>query len=358
MLPRIGTLTGSGRTTEEMRASIEDRLREHIDGDVHVSVAVEEYQPIYIDGDVVRPGSYAHRAGLTVGMAVATAGGRQSVRASGAPLGQSQEQEQLDLLLDAHRADVAREARLLAELAGKQDVVFPADLEAAAPASARVREVLDDERAVMQSRASLQSLETESLKRRISGFEQVIVELESQRQAIATRRDIYEQQFTDIESLVKKGVVPRTSLLQLQITATALDQEARQADISMIQSRQALEESRAQLASLPIERRAAITAELQSVRDRLSRSKIQFNESLARLAVLMAQSPPRESRGFVEAPLTVSISRLTGGSGDLRAAREGAWTSPVLPGDVIWIPYPELSTLDSSLPARAHQTSD
>jgi hypothetical protein len=189
-------------------------------------------------------------------------------------------------------------------------------------------------------------------------LEQVIDEMESQRRAIASRRAIYEQQFTDIEVLVKKGVVPRTNLLNLQIAATTLEQEARQADISMIQSRQALDESRAQLAKLPIERRGAITAELQSVRNSLSRSEIQFNQSLTRLAVLKAQTPPRNADGFMEPPLTVSISRLTRGFGEPAVAQEAGWTSPVLPGDVIWIPYPELSTLSSSLPTRAHRTEN
>jgi polysaccharide biosynthesis/export protein ExoF len=361
MLPLIGTLTGSGRTAEEIRASVADRLGEHVDGDLQVNVAVEEYRPVYIDGDVAKPGAYPPRAGMTVGIAVALAGGRQSVRSSGSPSDASKEQEQLDLLLDAHRTNVAREARLLAELAGKEDVIFPADLKATASQSDRVREILDNERAIMRARATLQTLQAESLNRRILGSQQVIDELESQKRAVATRRALYEQRLADIESLAGQGMVPKTNLLGLQIEMTTLEQEARQADIRMIESRQALDEARAELANLAVERRATIAADLQAVQDVLSRSDIQFNQSLRRFAVLKAQMPPKREPGFMEPPSKVRISRMAELPGQDPAELQAAWNSPVLPGDVIWVPFPELSSLDAfaeSLPNRLAPSGD
>lgn len=124
-LPLIGALTGSGRTTEDIRASIARRLKRHIHGNVQVTVALNAlggaggpagYRPVYIDGDVEKPGAYPYRPGMTVSIAVALAGGRHSVRSSGTLLGLSQEREQFDLLLDTYRANDAREARLLARL--------------------------------------------------------------------------------------------------------------------------------------------------------------------------------------------------------------------------------------------------
>jgi hypothetical protein len=355
MLPLIGTLTGSGRTTEEIRGIITERLKERIDGGIEVIVAVEEYRPVYMDGDVVKPGAYPYRPGMTVSIAVALAGGRQSVRSSGTLLDLSRELEQFDLLLDTHRLNAAREARLLAEFAGEEDVVFPEDLEGNASSSARVRVILDNERAIMQSRATLHALEADSLQGRIDGFEKVIGELESQKQSIAMRREIYDKQLMDIEALANTGVVPRANLLSLQIASTTLDQEARQADISIIQSRQTLDELRAQLANLPIERQATLTAEIQTIQDSLSRSQIQFDQSIKRLAVLKTQTPLEEEPGFMEPPRRVSISRVVGPFGGPSAALEAGWSSPVLPGDVIWIPYPDFSLSDSftgSLPTR------
>lgn len=364
IFPLISPLAGSGRTTEQIRASIADRLKEHIDGDVQVIVALHAlggtggsaaYRPVYIDGDVVKPGAYPYQPGMTVTIAVALAGGRHSVRSSGTLLGLSREQEQFAVLLDTYRANVAREARLLAEFANKQRIVFPADIEEAANSSARVREILNNERAIMVSRTALQALQADSLERRIKGLEQVIREMESQKISITSRRKLYEEQFKDIESLAKKGIVPKVNLLRLQITATTLDQEARAADITIIQSRQTLDETRAQLANLPIEREAAITTSLQTVQDSLTRSSIQFDQSLRRLAVLNSQTPPEAEPGVTEPPPRVSISRIAETVAKPPATLEAGWDSPVLPGDVIRIPYPEFSApdaFDGGLPRR------
>jgi len=355
VFPLIGPLTGSGQTTEEISTSITDRLKEHVDGNVEVIVAVAEYRPVYIDGDVIKPGAYPYRPGMTVSIAVAVAGGRHSVRQSGSLLGLSREQEQFEVLLDTHRVNVAHEARLLAEISGKQHIVFPADLEAAASSSARVREILNNERAIIASRVALQALQADSLKLRIKGLEQVIHELESQKDSITSRRKLYEKQFKSIKSMTEKGVVPKVSLLRLQITATTLDQEARTADITIIQSRQSLDEARMQLVNLPVEHKAAITAELQTIQDSLTRSRIQFDQSLRRLAALNSQTPPEVGPSIKEPPPHISISRVTETIAKPPSKLKVDWDSLVLPGDVIQIPYPEFSApdaFDGSLPRR------
>lgn len=361
MLPLIGPLTVSGRTIDEIRTSITARLKEHVDGDIQVIVALAEYRPVYIDGDVARPGVYPYRPGMTVTIAVSLAGGRHSLRTSGTLLGLSREQEQFETLLDNHRTNVVREARLLAELAGEQNVVFPADMEEAAVSSARVREMLNNERAIMASRAALQALQADSLEQSIKGLEQVIHELESQKGSINSRRLLYEKQFKDIESLVKKGVVPKVNLLRLQINAITLDQEARTADITIIRTRQTLEEKRVQLANLPIERKATITASLQTVQDSLAQSRIQFDQSLRRLALLNSQTPPEAESDIPKLPPRIIISRMDETVARPPVTLEAGWDSLVLPGDVIRIPYPQFSApdaFDGGLPRRVQSPQD
>ncbi len=356
VFPLIGPLTGRGHTTEEISAGIAERLKEHVDGKVEVIVDVTEYRPVYLDGDINKPGAYQYRPGMTVAIAVSLAGGRYSARSSGSALGLSREQEQFEILLDNHRVNVVLEARLLAEIAGKQHITFPEDLEAAALNNTRVREILNNERAIMASRVTLQKMQTDSLKQRIKGLKQVIHELESQRESISSRRKLYEKQFDDIKSMSKKGIVPKASLLRLQITATTLDQEARTADITIIRSRQSLDEARTQLVNLPVERKAKITATLQTVQDNLTRSKIQFDQSLKRLATLNSQTPPGMEPGVKDLPPSISISRIAETVTKSPTKLMVDWGSPVLPGDVIQIPYPEFSApdaFDGSLPKRA-----
>jgi len=343
-LPLIDPVAVGGRTIAEIRGDVTARLMEVVDGNVQVTVSLDEYRPVYIDGDVVRPGAYPYRPGMTVTIAVALAGGRQSVRSSGTLLNLSREEEEFSELLDTHRANTALEARLLAELNNAQDLVFPADLEEVATGNPRVREIPGLAR------------QNESLERKIAHLEQVIGELESQRTTINSRRDLFNKQLADIESLTVKGVVPKASLLRLQITATSLDQEARNADISIIQSRQSLEETRAQLANLPAEREAEITAALQAVQNSLAHSSIRFDQSQRRMAVLSSQRPPEAEAGAGDTPANVSVTRMGETASAAALLLEAAWDAPVMPGDVIQVPFPDFSAggaLDSSLPSRS-----
>jgi protein involved in polysaccharide export with SLBB domain len=75
-MPLVGEIAAGELTTRALEDLIETRLRE--EGylvDPHVSVAVVTYRPIYILGQVNRPGLYEYRNGMTVMNALALAGG-------------------------------------------------------------------------------------------------------------------------------------------------------------------------------------------------------------------------------------------------------------------------------------------
>lgn len=369
-LPVGGAINVSGLTTQQIRSTIVEHLKEHLTDEVQVSVTVERFRPvsidgglppIFIDGDVSRPGAYPYDPGMTVGVTLALAGGRYSVRSVGSLVQLSHEREQSYLLLDAHRSNIAREARLLAELANQETVTFPADLEESAENDARVREILRNELAIMHARKHIHTQQFSSLKRGFDGLTHVLEELESQLTSINERRNLYEQRFKDIESLAAKGVVPKDSLLRLQITATTLDQEARAAQISIIQTRQALEEARSKLDNYPVEREAGIIEDLQTVQDSLAQSKVRFEQTIERLAALNVQMPPNAAADIMDPAPAVSITRAAADSSQSPTSVQASWNSPVLPGDVIWVPFPELTAsagLQNNLPARLQNLQD
>ena len=74
-IPLAGRLKAAGLTT----AHLERAVMRHLDGgilkDPHVSVEVSGYGPFYIRGEVKRPGQFPYAPGMTVGDAVALAGG-------------------------------------------------------------------------------------------------------------------------------------------------------------------------------------------------------------------------------------------------------------------------------------------
>jgi polysaccharide export outer membrane protein len=74
-LPLIGEIHAAGLTTAEFSAAVEAALRKGFLVNPQVSVAILNYRPFYILGEVAKPGEYPFTSGLTVLNAVATANG-------------------------------------------------------------------------------------------------------------------------------------------------------------------------------------------------------------------------------------------------------------------------------------------
>jgi polysaccharide biosynthesis/export protein len=75
-LPLVGAVHATGLTSNELEAAVGDALRR--DNLVHhpsVAVEVIAYRPVYVLGEVNKPGQYAYQPGMTVVTAVAVAGG-------------------------------------------------------------------------------------------------------------------------------------------------------------------------------------------------------------------------------------------------------------------------------------------
>jgi polysaccharide biosynthesis/export protein len=75
-LPLLGSVKAAGLTTQELDQSISDMLRsKNLLRDASVSVEVLTYRPIYVLGEVAKPGEYPYRPGMTMLTCVAIAGG-------------------------------------------------------------------------------------------------------------------------------------------------------------------------------------------------------------------------------------------------------------------------------------------
>jgi len=75
-LPLLGTIQAVGLTTAELERTIgADLVKAQLIRDPSVSVEVLAYRPIFVLGEVNKPGQYAYQPGMTVVTAVAVAGG-------------------------------------------------------------------------------------------------------------------------------------------------------------------------------------------------------------------------------------------------------------------------------------------
>ena len=79
--PLTGEVDVAGMTTDEIRLMLEQRLSGGMVKNPKVAVNVAEFRPIYIMGEVAKPGRYPFEANMTLRRAVAVAGG-YTVRAN------------------------------------------------------------------------------------------------------------------------------------------------------------------------------------------------------------------------------------------------------------------------------------
>lgn len=74
-MPLIGSVKARGTTTYDLAEHIKGMLRTSYVRDPVVTVEISQYRPYFILGEVKNAGQFAYAPGMTVEMAVATAGG-------------------------------------------------------------------------------------------------------------------------------------------------------------------------------------------------------------------------------------------------------------------------------------------
>jgi polysaccharide export outer membrane protein len=75
-LPLVGTVHAAGLSSAELEAAVARALqRSNLVREPSVSVEVTAYRPIFVLGEVNKPGQFAYQPGMTVVTAVALAGG-------------------------------------------------------------------------------------------------------------------------------------------------------------------------------------------------------------------------------------------------------------------------------------------
>jgi len=75
-MPLLGSVPAAGLTTEKLQGDIASELESrNLLHKPNVSVEITEYRPVFVLGEVNRPGEYPYKPGMTVLSAVSTAGG-------------------------------------------------------------------------------------------------------------------------------------------------------------------------------------------------------------------------------------------------------------------------------------------
>jgi polysaccharide export outer membrane protein len=238
-LPLLGSIKAAGLTLAKLSDQVKSLLsakafRAHEtdsrgrslashDNDVvtispeEVIVEVVEYRPVYLNGDVARPGAQTYRPGMTVRQAIALAGGYDTMRfRSRDPFLDSADfrGDYYDLWTEFVKVN-AEIARFQAELDGKSVFTPPSlgDLPLTSQVTSKIVN-LESQRFSVDS-ADL-AKEKKYLAQAIAQEDQRIAVLDQQRQSEQQDADADNSDYNDVKANFRKGILPTTRVSEMR----------------------------------------------------------------------------------------------------------------------------------------------
>lgn len=308
--PILGNVTVTGRTVGEISDEISDLLKEHI-ANLSVAVAVKEYAPVFILGDVQRPGKQEFRPGMIVLELFALGGGLKDRLATG-DVTEAQlatlRQDYADMGLQVF-AQTIRRARLQAELS---DGAFQPDVDFSnIRDKAGAQGIIDSEQQMYAARLAAYTAELKSTElQKISYVE----EIETLKKSSGLRNEELALLSEDVDAaskLMERGLSPKTAVREKQREISATNRDALEAGSFLARAQQNLSSIEGRLQTLKDTRRNDAAQGLREVELDLLRlkRKMEFDQqSLAEMGVTL-----QNSGASVDSMLRFSAVRLVDG---------------------------------------------
>ena len=352
-LPFLGSLPVGKLDNAGLTNQIATRLQEKI-GLMQtpvVMIEILEYPPIYVVGDVAKPGEYKFRPGLTVLQSLAMGGG--PVRAKS-----EQQTQSIRLAGELRETDhsilrsAAKLSRLQAEMDGAKEITFDrtdgSDQQYAAG-------IYNEERVIFQARASALERQSKALTELRDLLNTEISTLEEKQAGADDNIKSVEDQLVSVKTLVQKGLTLSSRQMDLQRLLTTYRADKLDLVTAIMRGRQAISETTRNLEGLADARRSEIATEAQSERANLDQLKMKRELAQKLLIEGLAASDDAKNPGD-ELPLTFTVSRRSEGQINQFPASE---TTALEPGDVVRVVQPHIlagsSDSDSAEPSEETQ---
>jgi len=343
--PQLGTITVAGLYPAEIRTKIQAALLGKPmqvrggDGRVisvmispdDVAASVVEYRPVYLTGDVAKPGQYPFHPAMTVQQAIAIAGGYNVLQAAGqnAAMVTSDLQSESDAITVQLAGLDVRIARLKAELTGQDTVArtVPADLKVP---QATLSALVNAETELFNTRNSDFLRQKDFFLQSLKKSDAAIASLTEQLKQEGQGADADAQDLENLTTLFKKGNTTGERLADLRRAVLQSATRKLQVSVQLFQAKQQQEEFQKQLDELETHRKIALLTELQdgTIKENDLRSKLQgVREKL----VLLSGASTQHMRASGARRAVVVFRKLAGGP--QRQAVEEDFE--LQPGDVI-----------------------
>ncbi|MFC5068620.1 polysaccharide biosynthesis/export family protein [Flaviflagellibacter deserti] len=286
--PVLGSVSVAGLYPSEMEARIQAMMgtkvfrqlstdgREYaveIEAD-EVTASVAQYRPLYINGDVLRPGELPFRPLMTVRQLVAVAGGYDLLRqraGNPAVLAADLRSEYQSLWMELAREE-ARVLRLKAALGGK-DFIEAELLTPSTVPSLRIAEIVEVESDHLKTENSDHERERSYLTRSIKQADEQIKMLAAQeaKEEQGTQADMEELQ--KVEEMFGRGSLPSTRVTEARRAVLLSSTRKLQTGAQLMEVKKQQDQSARQLERLEDQRKIKLLQELQDARMALDRTQ-------------------------------------------------------------------------------------
>lgn len=338
--PVLGNVSVTGLSPAEIGGRIGKSLAEYIPG-LTVTAAVAQYAPVFLIGDVEKPGQYEYRPGMIAIELVAVGGGvRRGL--GGLENGQLQiiaaQQEYADLALQIYALE-ARRARLEAEFHNR-DHTFPSPAAGTDPATREARQrIIDGEKTLFDIRKNTLRSEGAALAAQEESYRDEIEQLTASIELHQNEIRLLSEDVASTRDLAERGLTAKSNLREVERRLSAAHRDAlelgsflaraRQSELALRQRRQALVETRANEAA-----RAIQEADLELAR---MRTKQRYLLQTMSEAALTAGGPIAPRIGY-------KILRSVDGEYQEIEASE---RSAIMPGDILQSQLIDTSEMDA-----------
>lgn len=264
-IPIAGQIRASGQTTEQLSDAISEALADKADlpGRPFIAVEIDQHAPIFVNGSIERPGRYPFEANMTVIKAVSIAGGYMRSRDDSSYYQRDRIQSAGDYrsALLNRRDLLMRAARLRAEIAGQADFDIPAEI-AGVP---DIDKLKAEELNLMRLRAVESNSQIEAADDLSRLYTQEIQSLEAKIVSQKRQIDLAQQELNNVNSLVSKGLTSNTRQYSVDRGLAEAQSELLDLEIALTKSRQGLNESQREKATIINKRNAENQQELNTL---------------------------------------------------------------------------------------------
>ncbi|WP_428425447.1 exopolysaccharide biosynthesis protein [Pararhizobium sp.] len=330
-LPIIGTMPVSNLDGAGLATEIAKQLKTKI-GLVQTpeaTVEILEQPPIYVVGDVNKPGEYKFHPGLTVLQSLAMSGGEfRPLNGSQGDSDKTGYVGQLQEIDNSILRSKVRISRLQAEMSGAKEMRFEPDAQDPSNLAAAV---FDQEKVILAARMNDTDRQSKSYVelRNLLTSEITITE----QKIASTDEDIesIRKELTNVKGMVERGIALPTRQSDLERTMRNYNGNRLDLVTAIMRARQNIAEATRNLDGLYDKQRTEVASELQSEQASLDQQKLK-RETTQKL-LLQALSADADSQADAGAVmLAYSVTRHEGAAVKEMSASE---TTVLQPGDVV-----------------------